>query len=239
MPGGSDEVVELWRYPVKSMGGERLESAHVARRGVEGDRAWAVYGADGKMGSGKTTRRFRRMPGLLSLSASTDEEGAVWVRFGDGTSLRVEDPATARRVGEVVGERVTLGRETSISHFDDAPVHLVSTTSLSWLAALRPKDLVDSRRVRPNVVVAVDGSGQPEVAWTGGVVGLGATRVAVEQPTERCVMVTMAQPGGVGFAPGILRQLQAHSDSCLGVYARVTGGGDLRVGDAVTLRPDR
>lgn len=220
---------------MKSMGGERLETAHFARRGVDGDRAWAVYGADGKIGSGKTTRRFRRMPGLLSLSASTDDDGAVWVRFGDGTLLRVDDPETAGLVGEVVGEPVTLARETSVSHFDDAPVHLVSTASLSWLAALRPKDLVDSRRVRPNVVVAIDGSGQPEVAWTGAVVGLGATRVVVAKPTERCVMVTMAQPGGVGFAPGILRELEAHSDACLGVYARVIADGDLRMGDGVGL----
>lgn len=37
-----------------------------------GDRRWALYGEDGKIGSGKTTRRFRRMHGLLALEGITD-----------------------------------------------------------------------------------------------------------------------------------------------------------------------
>ena len=37
------QVQELWRYPVKSMGGERLESVNVTDRGLAGDRAFALY----------------------------------------------------------------------------------------------------------------------------------------------------------------------------------------------------
>jgi uncharacterized protein YcbX len=50
-------VLEVTRYPVKSMGGESLRRARVGDRGVEGDRVWAVYTADGGIGSGKRTRR--------------------------------------------------------------------------------------------------------------------------------------------------------------------------------------
>jgi uncharacterized protein YcbX len=76
-------VSELWRYPVKSLLGERLRVAEVESRGPTLDRRWAIYGADGKIGSGKSTRRFRRMPGLLDI-ASHGEDGSVHVRFPDG-----------------------------------------------------------------------------------------------------------------------------------------------------------
>jgi len=88
-------VAELWRYPVKSLGGERLACATLEPRGLTGDRLWAVRGEDGRIGSGKTTRRFRRMPHLLSLTARTDTDGVVWIGFPDGRRGRADDPETA------------------------------------------------------------------------------------------------------------------------------------------------
>jgi uncharacterized protein YcbX len=61
------ELVEIRRYPIKSLLGERLSTVEVDQRGLVGDRLWAVRDADGKLGSGKNTRRFRRMPGLFML----------------------------------------------------------------------------------------------------------------------------------------------------------------------------
>jgi uncharacterized protein len=66
-------VAELRRYPVKSLTGEVLRAADVDVRGLVGDRAWAVTDTDGRFGSGKTTRRFRRMDGLLQLTATYDQ----------------------------------------------------------------------------------------------------------------------------------------------------------------------
>ncbi|WP_260613868.1 MOSC domain-containing protein [Streptomyces sp. WAC07061] len=60
-------VERIWRYPVKSTGGEAVEESAVDPRGLVGDRLYAVRDAEGKFGSGKSTRRFRRMPGLLQL----------------------------------------------------------------------------------------------------------------------------------------------------------------------------
>jgi uncharacterized protein len=53
-------ISQFWRYPVKSMLGERRQSLTVEQRGVQGDRLYAVRDADGKFGSGKNTRRFRK-----------------------------------------------------------------------------------------------------------------------------------------------------------------------------------
>jgi uncharacterized protein YcbX len=62
-------VAELARYPVKSMAGERLAEARFGPTGIDGDRRWAIYTADGGIASGKTTRRFRRVDGLFGLLA--------------------------------------------------------------------------------------------------------------------------------------------------------------------------
>ncbi|MEU1107147.1 MOSC N-terminal beta barrel domain-containing protein [Streptomyces tibetensis] len=66
-------IERIWRYPIKSTGGERLASVDVDERGLLGDRLYAVRDAQGRFGSGKNTRRFRRMPGLLRLRSRYPE----------------------------------------------------------------------------------------------------------------------------------------------------------------------
>ena len=224
-------VAEVWRYPVKSLGGEQLVGALCERRGVRGDRRWAVTGEDGRIGSGKTTRRFRRMPGLLSLRARTDDAGDVWVELPDGRRGRVEDPATAAWLSEVTGEPVRLREESGTSHFDDGPLHLVTTGSLSDLGPLDLHGpLADRRRFRPNLLLAADAPLDPPCRLRVGA----AAVLAVSTPTARCVMTTMAQPG-LAFAPTVLKQLEHHRDGCLGVYATVEREGEVAVGDPVTV----
>lgn len=221
----------MWRYPVKSLGGEQLVRARCERRGVRGDRRWAVTGEDGRIGSGKTTRRFRRMPGLLSLRARTDDAGNVWVELPDGRRGRVEDPETAAWLSEVTGEPVHLRQESSTSHFDDGPLHLVTTGSLSDLGPLGLHGpLADRRRFRPNLLLAADAPLDPPCRL---LVGAAAV-LAVSGPTVRCVMTTMAQPG-LAFAPAVLKQLEHHRDGRLGVYATVEREGEVAVGDPVTV----
>lgn len=228
------EVAELWRYPVKSLGGERISEAVCDRRGIVGDRWWAVRDADGKLGSGKTTRRFRRMPGLLSISARLDGDGVAWVELPSGERARAGDPAAAELVGAVVGEAVTLEEESDVPHFDDAPLHVLSTASLAWLRTSRPHDQVDVPRFRPNVVVDVTGGGRPEDDWVGRSLQIGAVTVGIAGQTGRCVMVTMTQPE-LGFAPGILGELTRRTDGLFGVYGKVLEVGRIRVGDEVSL----
>src|SRR5215212_4657879 len=78
-------VAALARYPVKSLAGEALAEATVESHGLAGDRTWAVYTEDGGIGSGKTTRRFRRVDGLLGL-AGRSAGGAPVVTTPDGRS---------------------------------------------------------------------------------------------------------------------------------------------------------
>ncbi len=52
-------IVSLWRYPVKSMMGEELDSSYVTERGLLGDRAYALVDQEtGKVASAKNPRKW-------------------------------------------------------------------------------------------------------------------------------------------------------------------------------------
>jgi len=124
-------VERLWRYPIKSTGGERPDRIAVDRRGLAGDRLWAVRDANGKFGSGKNTRRFRRMPGLLQLSARY-QHGHDRPQLLDPAGQPVPDPDVFLR-SYLDRDDVTLAREGDISHFDQLPVSVVTTATLDWV----------------------------------------------------------------------------------------------------------
>jgi uncharacterized protein YcbX len=226
-------VWRLWRYPVKSLAGEALDAVDITTRGVALDRWWSVVGADGKLGSGKTTRRFRRMPDLLSMQSFISGEMAH-VQFPDGSSGRVDDPAIAQRVAAVVGEQVTLSPERTISHFDDAPIHLLTTGSLAWMRARIPGDGIDARRFRPNILVKIDSVDRVEESWIGSRITIGDVRLMVTSRATRCVMVTVPQ-AGLDAEPEILRALERENGLCLGVYATVERPGHVEVGASVSV----
>lgn len=227
-------VVEVRRYPVKSMGGEVVDAADVDRRGLTGDRLWALHDEQGRFGSGKTTRRFRAIPGLLDLSAAYDGDVPL-VTVPGGATLRGDDPHTSARLSEHLGIAVTLTREGEVSHFDAGALHLCTRASLDRLQALLPASRVTVARFRPNLVLdSGEQEGFPEAAWVGLRLRIGDTlEVEVAQRTERCVMVSASQPG-LPADRGVLRGVAAHHDLCLGVYADVVRPGRVGTGDAVT-----
>jgi hypothetical protein len=229
-------VAALARFPVKSLLGERPARLHLDRRGVVGDRLWCVRDADGKLGSGKSTRLFRRMPGLLELAAAYDGEVPV-LRFPDGRTVRGDDPAVHGFLTAYVGRPVTLVREEAVSHFDEGPVHLVTTASLA--AAAEPP--VDGRRTRANLVVdtglprAARGGPPGEADWPGRRLRVGATaELLVTAPMPRCAMLGMAQDG-LPQDRELLAAVIARSDGELGLVADVLVGGQVALGDEVRL----
>jgi uncharacterized protein len=107
-------VAEIWRYPVKSMGGERLAQSAIATRGLHADRMWAVrdLGLD-------TFTTARRWPVLLQCSARFAQDPAgrpaepgdvleVIVTFPDGTEVSSSDPAIHDRLSELIGKPARL-----------------------------------------------------------------------------------------------------------------------------------
>ncbi|HVY64560.1 MAG TPA: MOSC domain-containing protein [Gammaproteobacteria bacterium] len=226
-------VRELWRYPVKSMGGEACESLRVEQRGAQGDRRFAVRDAKGKLGSGKTTRRFRRMDGLLEFRASGSEHGAD-IAFPDGRTLRSDDAAVHEALSAVLAEPVTLVQEAQVSHLDAAPIHIVTTAALEWIGNSLPDVRIDARRFRPNLVIETDGTGVVELGWIGRRLRVGDEVVLeVAGRTERCAMVALPQ-GDLEMDPRVLHALALCTDVCFGVYAHVVATGSMRLHDAVS-----
>src|SRR5215208_8343971 len=144
-------VAELWRYPVKSLGGERVTSVAVDERGVAGDRIWALTDTEGGIASGKTTRRFRALPGLMRHRSHLDGDEPV-ITLTDGRSARACSPELDAVVAAISPPGWALQREASIRHFDAGAVHVVTTATLATLSAAAGEP-VGVERLRPNILL--------------------------------------------------------------------------------------
>jgi uncharacterized protein len=230
-------VNELWRYPVKSLQGERLPEAPVTADGLGGDRRYAIF--DLGSGFGLTARR---VPQLLFAAASLTPHGGVRITLPDGSvadgddalsdwlgrrvALRSAAQDTGRRYENVVDferERSSAWRafEGAPGPFHDSPrarVSLVSTQTIGgW----------DRRRFRANVLL--EGAGEDTL--TGSRVGLGEAVLDIGGTIQRCVMVTRAQPGGIDRDLNVLRTIARERSACLAVGAVVARAGIVREGD--------
>jgi uncharacterized protein YcbX len=226
-------VAALTRYPVKSMAGEHLDTLAADERGAVGDRLWAAYTPDGGIGSGKTTRRFRRVDGLLDLRARLDG-GIPVITFPDGRELPA-DRADAARTG-LLGRPLRLARETTVRHHDDAPLHLVTTAAIRRLEELSGQR-ADPARFRANLLLDVDGSGFVEDDWSGRRMAIGGEVVVRLGPgMPRCVMVDMAQPHeGLPDDGRLLKAVAAAHQLDFGLMVDVERPGTIRLGDEAVL----
>jgi uncharacterized protein len=227
-------VSQLWRYPVKSFRGEQLERVLLDARGMVGDRLFAVRDANGKFGSGKTTRRFRLMRDLFDFSAETDGD-AVLVHTPGGACFNVGDPDFDALLSARYGERLAVLPEGTVSHFDAGAVHVLTTSSLEWVETEYGRTAGDARRYRPNIVLETPGGrALVEEGWLGASLSIGSCVLEVTGTVERCVMPTFRQ-NGLPRTPGLLRFLEQRNRTMLGVYARIVSPGTIRVGDAVNI----
>ena len=103
------KVKEIWRYPVKSMAGERMHHAQVGARGIYGDRGWAIR--DEKAGE---IRNARKLPGLLHCKAvyvrepSESDVPPVQITTPNGATFVSDSADAGARLSELLGRRVTI-----------------------------------------------------------------------------------------------------------------------------------
>ena len=216
---------------MKSLLGEAAASLELDPRGVVGDRLWSVRTPAGKIGSGKNSKRFAAVPGLLALRATSTAD-CVAITFPDGTTLAVDAPELDALLTAHAGQPLTVRRETDVSHFDDGPVSLVGVASVQALATARGAP-VDVRRFRPNVVLDTD---RPfaEDEWIGRRLQVGSAVLEVTMASPRCVMIDMAT-ADLPEQHGNLTAIGRLNDACLGVIAQVVRPGRIATGDAVTV----
>lgn len=229
-------VVSLHRYPIKSMAGEEITHLEVDQRGSVGDRLWSVRTSNGKIASGKNSRRFAAVPKLLELRAER-RDGTVLIKFPDGSSCTVASPDASPRLSGFVGQPVNLATETEVSHFDDGPLSVIGSASVLALAHERNQPL-DCARFRPNVVVETSEPFE-EDSWVGHRLQIGTAALSVTMKSPRCVMIDM-KTADLPAQPGNLKAIGRVNGANLGVIAEVVVPGTIRVGDAVhILSPHR
>jgi uncharacterized protein len=229
--GAVARVASLHRYPVKSLHGEPMTALELDRRGCVGDRLWSVRTSSGKIGSGKNTRRFAAIDGLLQLRAE-HRDGRVLVTFPDGTSCFTDADAAVDQLSGHFGQPLRFELEQADSHFDDGPVSLVGLASVAAVSSARG-DAVDPRRFRPNIVLET-ARAFVEDSWVGRQLEVGTALLEVTLQSARCVMVDM-QTADLPAQPGNLKTTGRLNSACLGVIAQVVSPGRVEVGDAVRL----
>jgi uncharacterized protein YcbX len=248
-------VAELWRYPVKSMGGERVEQLAVAGGGAAGDRRLAVVDpAAGKVLSAK------RWPDLLLASASLGSDDRITITLPGGSEIDADDPALHETVSAWLDHDVrveppptdrVLPMEMHTGLSDDqtplfdwsgplgtwldlADAHWLTTASLRSAASHHPEGDWDVRRFRPTALIEDDSDRWPEDGWS--TVEIGPVGSEVTMPTPRCTLPPRAQRG-LPVDRAVATTLRDVHDGNLGVYARITRPGTITVGDPVVTPP--
>ncbi|MGH3631070.1 MAG: MOSC domain-containing protein [Sciscionella sp.] len=225
-------------FPVKSTAGHALPSTLVNRRGLLHDREWAAYTRDGGIASGKTTRRFRKVDGLLDWHSTVPvaEGQPPQLHSPTGECYRVDDPAASQALSAAFSQELELRRETSIRHHDECGVHLLTMSSMRRAEQLIG-GRVDPLRPRANLVLDTAGTGFLEDDWSGAELAVGpevVLRLAAGMP--RCTMLDQPQHDVPGGHP-LLRALGRTHDVLLGLQAQVLHTGTITLGDRVRLAP--
>lgn len=231
------EVVELWRYPLKSMQGGRMDAVSVGDNGVWGDRGWSLRYADSRKNvSAKQAAGLMLCAARYCQEPTESANPAVEISLPDGNKILTDSENARAVLSEFVGSDVLLDATPGM-HFDAHPIHLLTTASLETLARLNPASNFDVRRFRPNIVVKAAGEireGYVELGWLGCDLRVGGVDLLVKKATSRCVMTTHPQPE-LAKDPAVLQTLVDSADADLGVYCAVLSPGVIRIGDPVVL----
>ena len=209
------KLAEIWRYPVKSMAGERLDAAELGRDGIEGDRVVQVWDERNRI------LTARNHPRLLAHRASLGADGEPRV---DG--LPWTDPEITRRVGAATGRGARLRRYEGVERFDVQPLLVATDGSLAAFGR-------DRRRLRPNLVIS-GVAGLAERDWEGRSLRVGRAIIGLADLRGRCVMTTW-DPDTQAQDVGVLRDIARRFDGRMCLNAAILELGRIQVGDAVEL----
>jgi uncharacterized protein len=206
---------EIWRYPVKSMAGERLSEVVIGPLGVSGDRVVHVEQSNGRFVTARTH------PKLLGHRAVLDADGQPLV---DGRPWT--DPGVANDIERIVGRGARLVRDDGPERFDILPLLVATDGAIEAFG-------YDGRRLRPNLVIG-GVSGLAERRWEEHTLRIGDVVIALADLRGRCVMTTV-DPDTLQQDPGVLRHIVDRFGGRLALNAAVLTPGVVRVGDPVEV----
>ncbi len=209
-------VAGLWRYPVKTLAGERMRTARIGPFGIPGDRIVWVRGPEGV----RTSRRHHR---LLGLRGTLDENSHAFV---DGHPW--ESPEAQALVKEAAGDDAWLEPSTQAERFDILPLLFATDGAVAAFGR-------DVRRLRPNILIGgVDGLDERQ--WAGRELHIGDAIVRLDSLRARCPMTTV-DPDTLERDPDVLRDIGRRFGGRLALNADVIRAGTVTEGDPVRLEP--
>ncbi len=234
-------IEAIFRYPVKSMGGERLDAANLGWHGLDGDRRLAFRKMDDRSGFPWLTAG--KLPDLLLFAPHRREDAAqgdlpTHVRTPDGEEMPLFGEELAAEVGRRHGAPVQM-MQMKHGIFDDASISVIASDTVNEISRLAGRS-PDIRRFRPNIVARLLRSGPfQEDAWVGGVLSFGegddAPAVTVTMRDLRCSMVNL-DPDSAASAPEMMKAVVRANQNTAGIYGTVTRIGRLAVGQPILFR---
>jgi uncharacterized protein len=201
-------VAELWRYPVKSLAGERVSSTTLALDGLAGDRIVRVRGPEG-------VRSARRHYRLLGLRGSLDAHGRALI---DGQAW--DSPEALALIRNAAGADAWLEAHLELDRFDILPLLVATDGAVAAFGR-------DVRRLRPNIVIGgVEGLAEHD--WVERELRIGDTVIRLDSVRSRCVMTTI-DPDTLRVDADVLRDIVRRFGNKLALNAEVIRGGPIHV----------
>jgi uncharacterized protein YcbX len=208
-------IQEIWRYPVKSMAGESLETAELTESGVVGDRIIQVRNAAGRIMTARTR------PLLLRHGATLADDNQVLI-----DRLPWDAKEIAGDIETAAGTGTQLVMSDAEDRFDILPLLIATDGMLTAVGR-------DRRRFRPNLVVG-GVTGLAERQWEGLQLQIGPVVIGMRDLRTRCIMTTFDPDSGQQDLT-VLRRIQREFNGRLGLNSYVVSPGRVSVGDAVEL----
>jgi len=209
-------VAELWRYPVKSLAGELIQSAEISTDGIAGDRRVLVFN--------EQTRNLitsRTHPKLLGLKATINAQGVVLIN-----GRPWDAPESEQAIIAAAGPHARLLEWDGLERFDILPLLVATDGAIKEFG-------YDHRRLRLNIVIGgVEGLAERE--WAGRRMRIGDVVIEFAQLRGRCVMTTY-DPDTQEKDPAVLRHIVKKFDGTLALDTSVLQGGHISVSDVVEL----
>lgn len=209
-------VSEIWRYPVKSLKGERLNEAEITKVGIPHDRQVAVIrGINGRY----LTSRTR--PKLLGLQGGLGPDGMPTIN-----GHRWDSQEALHLVQEAAMEPISLEMVPPPLAFDILPLLVATDGAAQYLN-------IDHRRLRPNIFLA-DVPELEERQWPGKVLAIGDVRIQLVKLRGRCVMTTF-DPDTQEQNPSVLQRIVHELDGTTALDSSILVEGTIHVGDQARI----
>ena len=209
-------IAGLWRYPVKTLAGESLQSAELSTLGIPGDRVVHVRGPEGV----RTSRRQHRLLGLHGTLAASGWPLVNGVPWDSDEALAL--------VRDAAGQDAWLATYEGPERFDILPLLVATDGAVAEFGR-------DVRRLRPNILIGgVDG--MAERGWEGRELHIGDAVIRLDSLRARCPMTTV-DPATLERDPDVLRDIGRRFGGRLCLNAEVLRPGTIRLGDSVSLEP--